>query len=247
MARVLILDDDERALTWMAAALESRGHEVRSFASARAALEAVEADEPDLILADLLMPELDGLAFARLVRAHHEIPLVFVSIATKQAEAVIAGAAGYVEKPATASEIRAAVDRALGRGAHPNTILVVDDDPAIRDLYAAYLEPRFDVAAAEDGRQALELLHDRRIDLVIVDVHMPVMNGAELVRAIRNDPELEALPVIVQTTDRSAARAPVWGSLRVSQVMDKSCFVDWFEAQLHAVPRHTPTPPLRHA
>ena len=66
----------------------------------------------------------------------------------------------------------------------------------------------------------------------LIDMHMPVMNGAELVRAIRDDPKLQVLPIIVQTSDQSALEAPIWSALHVSQVMSKSRFVDWFDAQL---------------
>lgn len=234
MGKLLMVDDDVVALEWMRAALESRGHEVMAFTTARAALAALDVTVPDLIVADVLMPEIDGLAFARMVRRHRAVPIVFVSIARKQAEAVIAGATAYVQKPASAAEVRAAVERALGDRATRSTILVVDDDPDIRELYAAFLEPRFTAVTARNGAEALAVLESRRVDLAIIDVHMPVMNGAELVRAIRADSKLDALPIIIQTSDRTALRAPIWGSLRVSQVMDKTSFVDWFEAQIGA-------------
>ena len=234
MAKLLMVDDDVVALEWMRAALESRGHEVSAFASARAALAALDTSAPELIVADILMPEIDGIAFARMVRRHRTVPIVFVSIAKKQAEAVIAGATAYVQKPASAAEVRAVIERVLGERASRSTILVVDDDPDIRELYQAFLEPRFEAVTASNGVEALEVLRSRRVDLAVVDIHMPVMNGAELIRAIRADPKQDVLPIIVQTSDRTALNAPVWRSLRVSQVMDKSSFVDWFEAQLGA-------------
>jgi CheY-like chemotaxis protein len=164
---------------------------------------------------------------------------MFVSIAQKQAEAVIAGAVAFVKKPATPAEIRAAVERVLGQGARHNTLLVVDDDPDVREIYRALLGPHFVVLTAVNGVDALEVLRREHVDLAIVDVHMPVMNGAELIRAVRADPALDSLPVIVQTTDRTALKAPVWGRLRVSQVLDKHGFLAWIEAQMGSV---TPGP-----
>jgi CheY-like chemotaxis protein len=232
MANVLMLDDDTEALAWMTAALESRGHHVKSFSTARAALDALATYDPDLIVADVLMPEIDGLAFARIARRRKSIPVLFVSIAKKEAEAVIAGAIGYVRKPASAAEVREAVERVLRERDRTATILVVDDDEDVRDLYTAYLSGHFETVTAANGKEALDMLRARRIDLAVVDVHMPIMNGAELVRAIREDPALQALPIIVQTSDLSAVQAPIWATLRVSQVMDKQRFIDWFEGQL---------------
>ena len=234
MANLLLIDDDDAALAWMSAALESRGHQVQRCHRAREALDALDRHRPDLIVADVLMPEMDGIAFARLARKHRHVPLMFVSIATRQAEAVLAGAVGYVQKPATAAELRAAVERVLGESSRRNTILVVDDETDVRSLYRDFLEPRFDVLTAANGKEALSVLRANRVVLAVVDVHMPVMNGVELVRAMRQEPALERIPVVVQSTDRVALDAPVWGTLRVARTMDKVGFVDWIEEQMDA-------------
>ncbi len=244
MARLLVVDDETDTLAWMVPALGAHGHEVRATSGASAALETLEGWTPDLIIADILMPEMDGLTFARVTRRHRGVPVMFISIAKKQAEAVIAGAIGYVQKPATAAEIRAAVDRVLGRRAEKNTILVVDDDDEIRDLYQTVFEPRFTVVTAENGAAALEVLQARHVDLAIVDVHMPVMNGVELIRRIRATPELVQLPVIVQTSDRGALQAPVWRDLHVAQLLDKSDFIDWIMRQIAEHVGEGPRPPL---
>jgi CheY-like chemotaxis protein len=236
MAKVLMLDDDADALMWMGAALESRGHQVTAYTSAQAALEALEKSAPDLIVSDILMPEIDGLAFARLARSRGNVPLIFVSIARREAEAVLAGAVGFVQKPASANDVREAVQRFLGEGPRRNTVLIVDDDRDARDLYRAFLELHFAVLEAENGQQALQILKKQRVDLAIVDVYMPVMNGVELVRAIRADPSLDSLPIVVQTSDPDAARAPVWRPMRVAHVMDKSAFGLWIDSQVGDVP-----------
>ena len=106
MAKILIVDDDEETLTWMAAALESAGHVVRTGSSGRAALQVIEVWKPDLILSDVLMSEMDGFALSKLTR-RRGIPTVFVSITKREAEAILHGVAGYVEKPVTAAELRA--------------------------------------------------------------------------------------------------------------------------------------------
>jgi two-component system chemotaxis response regulator CheY len=79
-------------------------------------------------------------------------------------------------------------------------ILVVDDDAAIREMVSAVLseESDHDVVLASNGRDALDrLMHDESVDAIVCDVNMPVMNGVELVRAVRADPELSELPVLL--------------------------------------------------
>jgi CheY-like chemotaxis protein len=232
MSRLLLVDDDAATLEWMAPMLEVRGHEVRGFTSASAALSTLKEWRPDLIISDMLMPEMDGLTFAHMTRLCHGVPIMFVSVAKLHAEAVLAGASGFVQKPATAADVRAAVDRVLGRGVEHNAILVVDDDSSTRELCRMVLEPRFRVLEADQGETALAALAHSRVDLVITDVHMPVMNGADLIRKMRADPATALIPVIVQTSDQSVLGAPVWRELQVSQVIDKMDFITWINQQI---------------
>ncbi len=80
------------------------------------------------------------------------------------------------------------------------TVLVVDDDRDIRELVAMKL--RFDgieVLAASNGRDALEVLGENKVDLVVLDLMMPVMDGIETCRQIRASKEWKDLPVIMLT------------------------------------------------
>lgn len=80
-------------------------------------------------------------------------------------------------------------------------ILVVDDTAFSRDLIGAYLKEAglVNVAFAEDGLQALEVVADYSPDLVILDIMMPGIDGFEVCRRLRADPATAELPVLVQT------------------------------------------------
>jgi CheY-like chemotaxis protein len=82
------------------------------------------------------------------------------------------------------------------------TILVVDDDENFRELLSLHLRGAgYDVLLAEDAIFAGQFfLERRRVDLLIADIEMPFMDGLDLVRAIRNDPEISSLPVIFATS-----------------------------------------------
>jgi CheY-like chemotaxis protein len=230
MAKLLIVDDDEETTLWMAAALSGAGHEVRTGLSGQEALRVLDGWRPDLVLIDVLMPEMDGFALNRIILGRG-IPTVFVTVVKREAEAVLHGVSGYLEKPVTASELRAVVDRVLG-GAKGGAILIVEDDPMLRAIYRAMLEPRFEVLEAENGRDALVELGAHAVALVITDIHMPVMTGVELVRAIRRDPRLRDMPIVVQSCDAAAVRSPVWSGLHVSRIMRKEDFIGWLLGQI---------------
>jgi two-component system, sensor histidine kinase and response regulator len=89
------------------------------------------------------------------------------------------------------------------------TVLVVDDDEDIREsLRDALIDEGYSVAVASNGREALGLLADLpRPCVVIIDIIMPVMSGAELYAAMLASPALATIPVLISTSDPS--RAPV--------------------------------------
>jgi adenylate cyclase len=78
-------------------------------------------------------------------------------------------------------------------------ILVVDDDSVIRELLAAVLEEEseHDVIVAANGQEALDQLSEHAVDAIVCDVNMPVMDGIELVRKMRANPDTEELPVLM--------------------------------------------------
>jgi len=94
----------------------------------------------------------------------------------------------------TRSEV---AERAPGRG---RRILVVDDDVAILEALEVLLGSRYDVLVASDGQQALRLIRDCDVDLVVSDVLMPLVAGEELVEAARRSGV--RIPVILMSGHR---------------------------------------------
>jgi two-component system cell cycle response regulator DivK len=79
-------------------------------------------------------------------------------------------------------------------------VLVADDNPVSRELIREILEDDdCEVIEAGDGREALEKTRERRPDLALLDIQMPVMDGNSVLREIRADPQLSKLPVVALT------------------------------------------------
>jgi len=90
----------------------------------------------------------------------------------------------------------------VSQAAHPKVVLLVDDSQTVRRMLEWSLKPTgLKTLQAADGLQALELLAVESVDLVIVDLNMPRMDGIELIRAIRGDAGLKPLPIILLTTE----------------------------------------------
>ncbi len=86
----------------------------------------------------------------------------------------------------------------------PLLILIADDDPGIRLAVSDYLElSGYSVISAKNGQEALSLLESYRPHLLISDIKMPIVDGYDLVRQVRQRPEFRLLPVIFLTERRS--------------------------------------------
>jgi CheY-like chemotaxis protein len=78
-----------------------------------------------------------------------------------------------------------------------HTVLVVDDNPDLLELLLEGLSSQFTVRLARDGAEGLESVGQTHPDCAIVDVKMPGLDGWQLVRALRGDPETQDIPLIV--------------------------------------------------
>jgi DNA-binding response OmpR family regulator len=76
-------------------------------------------------------------------------------------------------------------------------VLVVEDEPPLRELITVTLAGTFDCREAASGERALEMLHADVPDLVLVDVMLPGKSGLDVVTEMRDDPQLRDVPVIV--------------------------------------------------
>ncbi len=82
-------------------------------------------------------------------------------------------------------------------------ILVVDDSSAARALVAAVLAeaPDLQVERVSTGLEAIKLLSTVQIDLVLTDIHMPEINGLELIRFIKETERLRGIPIVIVSTE----------------------------------------------
>ncbi len=82
------------------------------------------------------------------------------------------------------------------------TILLVDDSYSIRESVSFLLtDYGFDVIKATDGKNALTFLDGRKIDLILTDLHMPIMNGIELILNVRETGDYKRIPILLLTTE----------------------------------------------
>lgn len=87
------------------------------------------------------------------------------------------------------------------------TVLTVDDSKSIRDMVAFTLQGAgYTVIAAEHGQDGLSKLGAAKVDMIITDLNMPVMNGLDFIRAVRKTPKGAGVPIVMLTTESDPAK-----------------------------------------
>jgi len=131
---ILVVDDEPRMVRFIRMNLELEGYRVEGAYGGMEALEKVRDEIPDLVLLDVMMPELDGFATLELLREISTVPVIMLTVKTDEDALVRAlelGADDYVTKPFSPRELTSRVKAVLRRAALPapvpKTELVIDD------------------------------------------------------------------------------------------------------------------------
>jgi CheY-like chemotaxis protein len=189
--RIVVTEDDRVSLKLIGTILRKEGHDVLLFESATEAIDFLERDtQIDLIISDIMMPEIDGYRFLKFVKNDDRFKCIPVILCTtlNDNESVLKsgtlGADDYLLKPIDPEVLLEKVDRAIEK--NNKAILIVDDEKEFRDILARILTRcGLRIIGVASGYEALESLARNDIRLVIADINLTEAPRAGLLKQLK--------------------------------------------------------------
>jgi CheY-like chemotaxis protein len=202
-ALVLVIDDDQSTYATLSGTLSERGFRVEWARTGDDGLEAARLQRPQVIVLNINMPAKQGWSVLALLKEDQEtanIPVVIVTSLDEPELGMALGATDYLVKPIHPAHLIRTVRRWLTPSNDNFTVLVVDDDDAMREIVERTLRGAgYQVATAADGSEGLRAVETRNPGLIVLDLMMPEMDGFEFLRRLKEDPRHCQLPVVVAT------------------------------------------------
>jgi len=201
---LLIVEDDQELAQGLAIEASSWGMRVEVIHHISQARLAIAAHPPDLVLLDLVFPEAEATGLELLQELSNATPPIPAIVLTlrdsfpSRLEVARLGGCGFLSKPVTPNQVMQSVVQVVQQNYLGHfKVMVVDDDPTIFEILVTYLKAsELQLVYLEDPRNFWETLESSAPDLLILDINMPYINGIELCRVIRNDPNWSSLPVL---------------------------------------------------
>ncbi len=189
---VLVVEDQAEVREYAAATLGAYGYRVIQAENASEALRLCERGGIDLVLTDVVMPNLSGRELANLLAKHWpDVKVLFMSGHADDAIAhhgVVQKGAEFLQKPFRPDQLAIKVRELLVPSDRVARILVADDEAGVRKFLRMVLEGGgYEVIEAANGREAMQEVRAGRVDLLITDLVMPEQEGIETIMALRRE------------------------------------------------------------
>jgi CheY-like chemotaxis protein/CHASE3 domain sensor protein len=209
--RVLVIEDEPQFAHILYDLAHELGYRCLVAHGAADGFELAQQFVPDAILLDMRLPDSTGLDVLQRLKDSpktRHIPIHVVSAAENaQAAALHMGAIGYAQKPATRADLMKVFSRLEDKLTQKvKSVLLVEDDALQRESVIRLIgDDDIEIVAVGSGEEALVLLRQRVFDCMITDLHLPDMQGSELLKQMAAE-EIVSFPPVIVYTGRNLTR-----------------------------------------
>lgn len=169
---ILVVDDDTPIRSLLRQELTDTGYRVREAANGKAALDMVRLEKPDLIILDVMMPEINGFDVAAVLKndpATMDIPIIILSIVQDKERGFRIGVDRYLTKPIDTEKLFHEVDELLEQGVSKKKVLVVDEDASAVKTLTEVLSARGYKVVEATSDNLLETANESMPDIIMLN------------------------------------------------------------------------------
>ena len=191
-ATILVVDDDESIRSLLNQELSDAGYLIEQATNGKEALERIRKNRPDLIILDVMMPEMNGFDVAAVLKNDPQtmdIPIIVLSIVQDKARGFRIGVDRYLTKPIDTAQLFAEVGALLEQGKSKKKVMVVDEDSAAVRSLTDVLKAKGYHVVESDGKELVEKAISTQPDIIILN--SVLSDKHEIVQSLRFEKGLE--------------------------------------------------------
>lgn len=230
---ILVLDDEPMNIKLLDAMLKQESFFTRTASNGAEALESVKNNMPDLVLLDVMMPEIGGFEVTRQLKKDpktRNIPIILITALNSdddKSRGMAAGADEFLNKPVNKAELIARVNSLLNLKVYREQLscrlksekkiadfdgtslpcdgrkqiahlLLVDDNYRDMDLFKLHLENQpYRFSVAETGEKAMSICRREPVDLILLDLMLPGLDGFDVCRQLKDDETTRSIQILM--------------------------------------------------
>lgn len=213
---IVLIEDEEVMVNLLVSKLEKAGYVVKTALDGVSGLDLVRTEKPDLVLLDMMLPRLNGFGILEKLNEEKilpELPIIIISNSGQPVEidrALKLGVRDYLIKVNfDPNELITKVARLFGmeeggkktaseNGIAGSSVLIIEDDIFLVELLERKFEmEHFRTYRAMDAQQAHAIVTSERIDVILLDIVLPGVDGFSFLRDLKADEKLKQIPVII--------------------------------------------------
>ncbi|MBI5848836.1 MAG: response regulator [Nitrospirae bacterium] len=201
---ILIIEDDLNFARTLMTMVRDKGFGCIVAADGTSGIHLVETYLPSAVILDVMLPGMDGWSVMRSLKdnpATRHIPVHFITCLDERLKGMAMGAVGFFTKPVTPAqleEVFSSIEKSVTKTMR--RLLIIEDNAGEAQSMTSLLQDRsLEISVAGTGREAIDILGQRQIDCIVLDIGLPDMSGFDLLEHIHRDEKLRSIPVIIHT------------------------------------------------
>ncbi len=201
LAKVLVVDDDESSLEISKRILSRRGYAVITATSGAAGIELAQEQLPDIIVLDVIMPEMDGWQVLETLRGQEEtrdIPIIMQSMLSERELGLSMGADEYLTKPVDKADLPNAVRKLLPTLNLDKGVLIIEEGSAITELIEENRgDETYEVRQTSDLGEANQWVSEREFGIILVGQHSEMDAVSKFMDCVERSEEYGNIPMLL--------------------------------------------------